>query len=50
LPTLTVAGQVLIARLAWIQLDGIIEDVVYPVFPPDRNGAEMLDRVRARPR
>ena len=50
LPTLTVAGQVLIARLAWIQLDGIIEDVVYPVFPPDRNGAEMLDRVRARAR
>jgi peroxiredoxin (alkyl hydroperoxide reductase subunit C) len=48
LPTLTVAEQVLIARLAWIQLDGIIEDVVYPVFPPDKNGAEMLDRVRAR--
>jgi peroxiredoxin len=50
LPTLTVAGQVLIARLAWIQLDGVIEEVVYPVFPPDRNGAEMLERVRARAR
>lgn len=47
LPTLTVAGQVLIARLAWIQRDGVIEQVVYPVFPPDRNGPEMLDRVRA---
>ena len=50
LPTLTVAEQVLIARLAWIQRDGIIEDVVYPVFPPDRNAAEMLERVRARAR
>jgi uncharacterized protein (TIGR02246 family) len=47
LPTLTVAGHVLIARLAWIQRDGVIEQVVYPVFPPDRNGPEMLERVRA---
>ena len=47
LPTLTVAGQVLIARLAWIQRDGVIEQVVYPVFPPDRNGVDMLERVRA---
>ena len=47
LPTLTVAGQVLIARLAWIQRDGVIEQVAYPVFPPDRNGEEMLERVRA---
>jgi hypothetical protein len=41
---------VLIARQAWIQLDGVIEEVVYPVFHPDRNGAEMLERVRARAR
>lgn len=47
LPTLTVAGMALISRLAWIQRDGVIEQVVYPVFPPDRNGAEILDRVRA---
>ena len=47
LPTLTVAGYVLIARLAWIQRDGVIEQVVYPVFPPDRNGPDMLERVRA---
>ena len=47
LPTLTVAGLVLIARLAWIQRDGLIEQVAYPVFPPDRNAADMLDRVRA---
>jgi peroxiredoxin (alkyl hydroperoxide reductase subunit C) len=47
LPTLTVAGIVLIARLAWIQRDGVIESVAYPVFPPDKNAAEMLDRLRA---
>lgn len=46
LPTLTVAGHVLIARLAWIQRDGVVEQVVYPVFPPDRNGPDMLERVR----
>jgi len=48
LPTLTVAGHVLIARLAWIQLDGVIEEVAYPVFPPDTNAADMLERVRVR--
>ena len=47
LPTLIVAGHVLIARLAWIQRDGVIADVAYPVFPPDRNAAEMLERVRS---
>ena len=46
LPTLSVAGHVLIARLAWIQRDGVIADVAYPVFPPDQNAAEMLERVR----
>ena len=45
LPTLSVASHVLIARLAWIQRDGVIEDVAYPVFPPDRNAADMLERV-----
>ncbi|HEX6049146.1 MAG TPA: peroxiredoxin [Gemmatimonadaceae bacterium] len=47
LPTLTVAGHTLIARLAWIQRDGAIVNVAYPVFPPDRNAADMLERVRA---
>lgn len=46
LPTLTVAGQVLIARLAWIQVDGVISEVSYPVFPPDSNAADMIERVR----
>jgi peroxiredoxin len=46
LPTLTVAGQALLARIAWIQRDGVIADVAYPVFPPDKNGADMLERVK----
>ena len=46
LPTFTVAGLVLIARLAWIQIDGVIAEVAYPVFPPDSNAADMIERVR----
>jgi peroxiredoxin len=42
LPTMEVAGQTLIKRLAWIARDGTIERVFYPVFPPDRNAADVL--------
>jgi peroxiredoxin len=42
LPTLTVAGQVLLARLALILDDGRITKVFYPVFPPDRNARDVL--------
>jgi peroxiredoxin (alkyl hydroperoxide reductase subunit C) len=46
LPTLDVAGFTLLFRLAWVQRDGTIEHVFYPVFPPDRNGGEVLAWVR----
>jgi hypothetical protein len=42
LPTLTIAGHVLLARLSWLQRDGQIERVWYPVFPPDRHASEVL--------
>jgi len=42
LPTLTIGGHVLLARLSWLQRDGQIERVWYPVFPPDRHAAEVL--------
>ena len=42
LPTLTIAGYVLLARLSWLQRDGRIERVWYPVFPPDRHASEVL--------
>ena len=42
LPTMDVAGHILLKRLAWIARDGTIERVFYPVFPPDRNGPDVL--------
>ena len=42
LPTLTVAGHVLLARLALIIDAGRIAKVFYPVFPPDRNARDVL--------
>jgi peroxiredoxin len=40
LPTFEVEGMTLIRRLTLIVVEGRIEDLVYPVFPPDR-GAEL---------
>jgi len=42
LPTLTIGGHVLLARLSWLQRDGRIERIWYPVFPPDRHASEVL--------
>jgi peroxiredoxin len=47
LPTMEVAGQTLLKRIAWIARDGAIVRVFYPVFPPDRNAAEVLAALRA---
>jgi peroxiredoxin (alkyl hydroperoxide reductase subunit C) len=41
LPTMQVAGLTLIKRLALIVDDGSITKVFYPVFPPDKNAAEV---------
>src|ERR1041384_4941686 len=41
-PTMEVAGLPLIRRLALIVDDGRIVHVFYPVFPPDRNAADVL--------
>ena len=42
LPTMEVAGLILIRRLALIVDDGLITHVFYPVFPPDRNAGDVL--------
>jgi peroxiredoxin len=42
LPTMQVAGQTLLRRLALIIDDGVVTKVFYPVFPPDRNAAEVV--------
>jgi peroxiredoxin len=45
LPTFTVDGMTLIRRLTLIARDGVIADVVYPVFPPDEGAALALARL-----
>jgi peroxiredoxin len=43
LPTFEVAGLVLYKRLTLVAERGRIAKVFYPVFPPDRNAADVLD-------
>jgi peroxiredoxin len=47
LPTFDAAGEVLLKRMAWVVDDGIFVKVFYPVFPPDRNAADVLAWVRS---
>ena len=42
LPTFNVEGMTLIKRLSLIVHDGVIEQVFYPVFPPDANAAAIV--------
>jgi peroxiredoxin len=45
LPTIEVEGLTLIQRVTLIVRDGVIADVVYPVFPPDRGAELALERL-----
>ena len=47
LPTFTVDGMTLIRRMAWVIDDGIITRVFYPVFPPDKNAAEVVSWIQS---
>jgi peroxiredoxin len=49
LPTMEVAGLVLIKRLALVIDDGRITHVFYPVFPPDRNAGDVLEWLKENP-
>jgi peroxiredoxin len=49
LPTMEVAGLTMIRRLALILDDGRITHVFYPVFPPDRNAADVLAWLKNNP-
>jgi peroxiredoxin len=42
LPTFEVEGRTLYRRLTFVATDGRIVKVFYPVFPPDRDAAEVL--------
>ena len=50
LPTMETAGHTLLKRLAMVIDGGRITQVFYPVFPPDRNAADVLDWLKAHPR
>lgn len=42
LPTFETSGMTLLKRLTLVIQDGKIEHVFYPVFPPDRNAADVI--------
>jgi peroxiredoxin len=42
LPTFSTAGMTLLKRMAIVIDDGVISKVFYPVFPPDKNAAEVI--------
>jgi peroxiredoxin len=46
LPTFEFGGETLIKRLSMVARDGIIEHVVYPVFPSDSDAGEILAWLR----
>ena len=46
LPTFLVAGMTLLKRMALVIDDGVIVKVFYPVFPPDKNAAEVIAWLR----
>ena len=50
LPTMQVAGTTLLKRLALVIDDGTVVMAFYPVFPPDRNAADVLAWLRQNPR
>jgi peroxiredoxin len=47
LPTFSAAGMTLIKRMALVVDDGKITKAFYPVFPPDRNAAEVIAWIQA---
>jgi peroxiredoxin len=49
LPTFEVEGMILLKRLTLIIVDGRIEKVFYPVFPPNENAAAVIAWLSAHP-
>lgn len=47
LPTFAVDGVTLLKRLTLIVRDGVIESVIYPVFPPNHSAEQALARLAA---
>jgi peroxiredoxin len=49
LPTFSTSGMTLYKRMAIVLEDAGIVRVFYPVFPPDKNAADVMAWLRARP-
>ncbi|MGH2516993.1 MAG: peroxiredoxin [Ktedonobacterales bacterium] len=49
LPTFTVAGMTLLKRVTLVVREGQIEQVWYPVFPPDTNAGAVVGWLREHP-
>jgi peroxiredoxin len=47
LPTFTTSGMTLLKRMALVIDDGVISKAFYPVFPPDKNAAEVVAWLQA---
>jgi peroxiredoxin len=47
LPTFATAGMTLLKRMALVVSDGKITKAFYPVFPPDKNAAEVIAWLQA---
>ncbi len=47
LPTFTTSGMTLLKRMALVIDDGVITKAFYPVFPPDRNAADVIAWLQA---
>jgi peroxiredoxin len=48
LPTFVTSGMTLLKRFTLIITDGTIEQVLYPVFPPDRSASDVIELLRQR--
>jgi peroxiredoxin len=48
LPMFMTSGMTLLARMALVIEDGVIVKVFYPVFPPDKNAAEVVAWLRSQ--
>jgi peroxiredoxin len=47
LPTFSVAGMTLLKRMVLVIDDGVITQVFYPVFPPDKSAEEVIAWLRS---
>ena len=50
LPTFEIEGMTLVKRLTLVISRQRIEKVFYPIFPPDKHAAEVIDWLRGHPK